>query len=800
MRTRHNLPWWSLAGVLLALAGLAHAAPLTPAPKRITDTRIAVDRAILAKAEARVANLNVLDVPLGAYHRAKAQAWLDFAQEEYDENDRTRIIEHAFAEAVRLMDALDAGKTDISLDTPIPPESKKVRADLWDFVAKIKAGPDVTRVAVPLAQLEVKLVEVGEEVRELGWRHARGEVAEAEQLAQDVRDALAAPAVHLPPNFLLNPPADLVVEQVAPEGTRNVALGQPTPAGFAPLTPAITNDAPVLFPPGATTVTWTAKDTQGHTATATQRVIVVDTIAPLLMPPADLTVPMTSEAGTPVAIGTPEVSDAVDPHPTVTHNAPALFPFGLTTIVWTAKDATGNISRAVQRVKIVLAAVAPPKKTLKLTPPADLTVVATGPNGTAVGLGKPTVTGDDPNPTITNNGPALYPLGVTQVTWTAKDIDGNTATGVQRVTVVLTKVPKLLPPPDKTVEVTGIFTPVDEIGKAVASEFDDPNPALSSDDLKKYPFGPTVVTWTAKDTAGHVLTAKQKITIVDTTPPKLVPKPDIVIRVTKAGPVAVDLGTPESSDNCGLPPTVTNDAPEAYKFGTTTVTWRAEDPSHNKTIAVQKVTILSGLAPKFKAPPDIILRRLGNGGTPVTLGTPTYAGFADPVPTITNNGPRLYPLGKTVVTWSATDSAGDKLTALQVVIVLENSLPAWVHFAYDSYEIKPNTEAILAKVAETLRAYPDISVTLIGHTDPRGSVDYNMRLGKNRATALLDYFVSKGIAANRLALESVGKGHPVAEGGSEVVFAMNRTVELYYHSTRGDIKTDRQVDDLQLMK
>jgi outer membrane protein OmpA-like peptidoglycan-associated protein len=791
-----------LAG-LLALAGVAVAAPppLTPAPKRLTDARIAVDRAVFEKAHERVKNVNVQQVPLGAYHRMKAEAWIEFSHEEYDENDRTRIIEFAYAEGMKLVEALEAGKTDISLETPFPTKyANKVRADLWDLVAQVKKDGKVDRVARPLAILEIKLVEAGHEVWELGWRHARGCVAEAEQYALEIREGLAAPAVKLPPNFLLNPPADLVVEQAAPEGTRNVALGTATPAGFEPLTPTVTHNAPALFPPGATLVTWTAKDTLGHTATAVQQVIVVDTIAPALKPPADVTAPLVSEAGTSVALGTPEVSDAADPKPVVTHNAPATFPFGLTTVVWTAKDATGNTSRAVQRVRIVPADVKPPKKTLKLTPPADLTVVATGPAGTAVPLGKPTVVGDDPNPTIKHNGPALFPLGVTAVTWTATDVDGNTASGIQRITVVTKKIPKLLPPPDKTVEVTGILTPVGDIGKATASEFDDPNPAITNDGPAKYVFGPTMVTWTAKDTAGHVVTAKQKITIVDTTPPLLVPKPDIIIRVTKAGPITVDLGTPESSDNCGLPPTVTHDAPATYKFGTTTVTWRAEDPSHNKSAAVQKVTVISGFTPRFKAPPDIILRRLGNAGTPVTLGTPTHGGFADPTPTITNNGPKLYPLGKTIVTWTATDSAGNTLTALQVVIILETNLPAWVHFAYDSYEIKPNTEAILAKVAETLRKYPDISVTLIGHTDPRGSAEYNMRLGKNRATALLNYFVSKGVAANRFAIESVGKSRPVADGGGELIHAMNRTVELMYRSTRGEIKTDRQVDDLQLMR
>ena len=57
--------------------------------------------------------------------------------------------------------------------------------------------------------------------------------------------------------------------------------------------------------------------------------------------------------GTAVNLGSPTVSDICDPSPTVTNSAPALFPLGVTTVTWTAKDASGNVSSAQQKVAVV---------------------------------------------------------------------------------------------------------------------------------------------------------------------------------------------------------------------------------------------------------------------------------------------------------------------------------------------------------------------------------------------------------------------------------------------------------------
>jgi len=147
-----------------------------------------------------------------------------------------------------------------------------------------------------------------------------------------------------PPSIIA--PADKTVE--ATGATTPVALGTPTVSDDTDPSPSVSADNTGPFPVGITTVTWTATDAAGNSASATQNVTVEDTTAPTVTAPADVTVESSEPVA--VALGTPAVSDLADPNPTVTNDAPALFPLGTTTVTWTATDASGNSSTATQTV------------------------------------------------------------------------------------------------------------------------------------------------------------------------------------------------------------------------------------------------------------------------------------------------------------------------------------------------------------------------------------------------------------------------------------------------------------------
>jgi hypothetical protein len=104
---------------------------------------------------------------------------------------------------------------------------------------------------------------------------------------------------------------------------------------------------------GAYVFTLTVTDPGGLTSEDTVSITIQDTTPPVLTAPPDIKVAESDPMGTAVSLGQPTVSDICDPSPSVTNNAPALFPLGVTTVTWTAKDASGNVSSAKQKVAVV---------------------------------------------------------------------------------------------------------------------------------------------------------------------------------------------------------------------------------------------------------------------------------------------------------------------------------------------------------------------------------------------------------------------------------------------------------------
>lgn len=90
------------------------------------------------------------------------------------------------------------------------------------------------------------------------------------------------------------------------------------------------------------------------------------------------------------------------------------------------------------------------------------------------------------------------------------------------------------------------------------------------------------------------------------------------------------------------------------------------------------------------------------------------------------------------------------------------SLPGDVLFDFDRAEIRPDAEPVLAQLAEILTAFPDAPVVIAGHTDAKGSDDYNMALSGRRAEAVLAWLAGQGVAAGRMDTEAFGESRPVA--------------------------------------
>jgi peptidoglycan-associated lipoprotein len=97
-----------------------------------------------------------------------------------------------------------------------------------------------------------------------------------------------------------------------------------------------------------------------------------------------------------------------------------------------------------------------------------------------------------------------------------------------------------------------------------------------------------------------------------------------------------------------------------------------------------------------------------------------------------------------------------------------------IHFDTDKYDIASEAQSILSAQARWLVAHPNVSATIEGHCDERGTREYNLALGERRANAAKNFLVSAGVSASRLSVISYGKERPVAEGSDEESWAQNR--------------------------
>jgi len=224
-------------------------------------------------------------------------------------------------------------------------------------------------------------------------------------------------------------PPDVVVEattQHAAEVAPGHATAQDDLSGIA----TVTDFPPAFFPLGTTPVQFTATDAAGNSATATQLVTVIDTTAPVLVVPADVTVYTQNPAGTVVPTevrGYPTASDIAG-SATISGGFPAdyVFPVGDTVITFRAVDESGNAATAQQRVTVRLDTTPP-----QLHLPAGVSANATGSSGATVSYVASASDDLDPSPTLTcdHASGTPFPVGPTTVTCRARDAAGNNASG-----------------------------------------------------------------------------------------------------------------------------------------------------------------------------------------------------------------------------------------------------------------------------------------------------------------------------------------------------------------------------------
>ena len=115
-----------------------------------------------------------------------------------------------------------------------------------------------------------------------------------------------------------------------------------------------------------------------------------------------------------------------------------------------------------------------------------------------------------------------------------------------------------------------------------------------------------------------------------------------------------------------------------------------------------------------------------------------------------------------------------------------------VNFDFNSAALTTVSKSNLDKLAGVLVQYPDTNINVYGHTDSKGTDEYNLTLSQKRANSVIDYLVSKGIARTRLNAMGMGEKDPIATNETEAGRAQNRRVEFAITANEEMIKDAQQ--------
>ena len=349
---------------------------------------------------------------------------------------------------------------------------------------------------------------------------------------------------------------------------------------------------------------------------------------------------------------------------------PVANPAATTTYILTYTSAAGCI--ATDDVTVTIQCCVPPV----VTCPADIIVNNTTGQCSANVSYEATATGTTPTITYSIEPGSLFAVGTTTVTATATNACGISTCSFT-VTVIDNEAPSITcaAAQTQTADAEVCNAAVTVVGPAtgdncgVASVTNSHN--NTTDASGTYPVGTTTVTWTVTDIHGNTNTCTQNITVTDNEAPSITCAA-AQTQTADAGvcKAAVTVAGPATGDNCGVA-TVTNsynntaNASGTYPVGTTVVTWTVTDIHGNSSSCTQAITVTDNEAPVISVSPVLSCFAANNFGCSINLGATATDNCG--VLSLTSNAPTCFPVGTTVVTWTATDIHGNVSTATQLV-------------------------------------------------------------------------------------------------------------------------------------
>ena len=430
---------------------------------------------------------------------------------------------------------------------------------------------------------------------------------------------------------------------------------------------------PGVFPVGTTTV---------NCSDGSFDVTVIDTVAPTVNVPSNITDEATSAGGNveSFSVSATDTVDGTDPV-TCDHNSGDTFPIATTTVTCSSTDHAGNTGTAQFTITVQ-----DTTKPVISGVPSPITVDATNSSGAVVTYTNPTATDNIDGPVGVNCVPAsgsTFPITTTNVNCSASDSHGNVATTSFTVTVQNTTPPTVNVPADITAEATGAGGAVVTFSVSATDFLDGTIGAgCTPSSGSTFPIATTTVNCSATDSSGLTGTASFHVTVHDTTPPSLTVPADITVPATGSSGAVVNFNV-SASDAVDPSPNINcnHHSGDTYPIGTTNVSCTATDNSGNASGSKSfNITVTDATPPTITVPANITVEANGPSGSKVTYPAASAVDIVDGplVPNCTPASGSTFPLGTTTVNCSATDSHGNTGTNSFTIKVQDTTPPTLI--------------------------------------------------------------------------------------------------------------------------
>lgn len=461
-----------------------------------------------------------------------------------------------------------------------------------------------------------------------------------------------------------NLPDDITVtaDAVNCQTTATWATVQATDNCSSPVMINETHASGSVFGLGATEVTYTATDDEGNQNIKSFNIIVVDGTPPALISCANDINLIAANSCTATATWTdPTFSDSCDATLSITssHASGNSFPIGTTTVTVTATDDAGN--EVSCSFDVTVTDEAPP---VFNSCPTDITVLADAECSAIATWSIPSVSDNctsDITPTADFSSGDTFPLGTTEVIYTAVDQAGNDVTCSFNVIVIDQTNPVFRGcPADIEIAADDTCSAIVTWTSPTASDNCDSNLTImeSHSSGDSFAFGTTMVTYTATDEAGNATTCTFNVTVVDVTGPEITNCPSDVEISTAACEAIAIWDEILANDNCGNVSTTSNfSSGDTFPLGSTLVTYAFTDDQGNESQCSFNVIVVNPDALVLSdCPEDITVETDDSGIVEVIWTEPSaVSSCSDVAISQSHQSGDTFEVGTTLVTYEFTD-------------------------------------------------------------------------------------------------------------------------------------------------